>query len=877
MLINMKKTFSAVIAATLCFSSAVSSFAQKPRAIASKTVLKETRLFSSNEAFSEGRGVWLDWQTGDETGILGFRVYRLTDGEKQAVTPGVIPGSNLSVTDRGSSGKQYNFFDPRGGLDAVYVVEAIAQDGSVQSSGKFITRYVSDLTGIAGESGEALMRAASEISNPSKQTENLELPPDFEAETQSRNSGIEVDATDTQKWVAAQPGAKIGVKSDGFYRVTRAQLQTAGFDVNAATANWQLYANGAEQPINIGPNGDYIEFYGKGIDLTETDTRIYYLVVGTGAGKRIGTTVLRGVAGRVVSPNFRQTTVHRDYVNYINSILNGAKTNHFGKLVTTAGDANLFSLTGVDFNAPTARIEINVQGFTLTPHQIRVVLNDNEIGSITGANAELMTGTFDIPTANLREGQNNLRLFSGASNSNSFVEDVKISFNRKYSINQNRLSFYTTNYRTARVQGFSTAAIRVLDLTEADNPKFVDNLRIEPNGNTFDVVMPSSRGRVLYAFSDDAANSGILSPVSVTANTPSTLSTAANAGGMIILSYKDWMTEAENWANYRRNDGLTVKVVNIEDVHDEFDFGLPTADSIRSFLNYAKNNWQTPPNYVLLLGDATYDPRNHSGAGSNNRIPTKIVDTTYMETGSDEALADFDADGLAELGIGRVPIRSGAAATAMLAKVNAFEQGLAQAHARGAMCYSDLPNGYNFEGVCTRLWQNLPSGIPQLLINRSAADARAQVLSAINSGKFIINYAGHGSVAAWDGNILHRNDVPNFTNTNANLIIANMLTCLNGYYIQLNSDGLSEAMVKKNEGGAIVSWASSGLTTPDIQEIMATRFYQQLNSSSMTRIGDFVKDAKTTIAGGLDVRLSWVLLGDPTLKIKMPTAAGKGN
>jgi hypothetical protein len=53
-----------------------------------------------------------------------------------------------------------------------------------------------------------------------------------------------------------------------------------------------------------------------------------------------------------------------------------------------------------------------------------------------------------------------------------------------------------------------------------------------------------------------------------------------------------------------------------------------------------------------------------------------------------------------------------------------------------------------------------------------------------------------------------------------------------------------------------------------VQEIMAARFYSQFTAGNMTRIGDLVKDAKTVLIGGRDVRLSWVLFGDPTLKVR---------
>ena len=869
----MKKAISAIITATLCFSTAVPFHAQRNREISPVGVVRSQQIFSSTNAFSEGRGVWIEWRTMNETGIAGFRVYRLEDGLKQSVSPGMIAGASLSAGENAEAGKGYSFFDARGDLDTVYLVEALAFDGSVISSGKFAARYVENFEQVTGYSSELLMRHVGKNSNPSVRKENLELPPDIEAEINARSSAaLLFDTSAVQKWVAAQPGAKIAVRQDGFYRVTREQLQEAGFDVDAPTENWQLYADGVEQAISIGPNGDYIEFFGRGVDLTETDTRMYYLIVGSQAGKRIETGILRRLSASVESANFRQTMRHKDHFVYVNSILNGDATNYMGTLITTGGGITIFTLNGVDFNAPTATIEINVQGFTSTLHQIRVNLNNVDLGFINGSHHDLMSGTYEIPTSVLHEGMNVLRLYSATTQSNSFMESLKVTYNRKYSAVQNRLSFYTNNYRTTRVEGFDSSAVRVLDLTDEINPRFITNAAVEPSGDAFDLVLPSSRGRVLYAFSD----SGILSPEAVTTNTPSTLSSPENEGELIIISYKDWLSGAEAWADYRRNDGMTVKVVDVEDVFDEFGYGLATAESIRSFLNYAKNNWQTPPDHVFLIGDATYDPRNFSGTGNFNHVPAKIVDTSYIETGSDEALADFDNDGLAELSIGRIPVRSAEEVTALLAKVTAFEQTLAQAPARGALCFSDLPNGYDFEGICSRLWQMLPDEIPRILLNRSAPDAREQVLNAINNGIYLLNYAGHGATTFWDGNILHRDDVPGMTNDNNHLVIANMLTCLNGYYIERLQDGLSEAMIKKETGGAIASWASSGLTTPDIQEIMAARFYQQLATGSMTRMGDLVRDAKTMIPGGRDVRLSWVLLGDPTLKIK-PQTSPKGS
>ena len=100
---------------------------------------------------------------------------------------------------------------------------------------------------------------------------------------------------------------------------------------------------------------------------------------------------------------------------------------------------------------------------------------------------------------------------------------------------------------------------------------------------------------------------------------------------------------------------------------------MRSTNAIRDFLQYAEDNWQTPPQYVLVLGDAHYDFRNYENGGNNNYVPTKMVDTVYMETGSDEALADFDDDGLAEIPIGRIPARDAATVTLAYNKTTSFE------------------------------------------------------------------------------------------------------------------------------------------------------------------------------------------------------------
>jgi hypothetical protein len=270
------------------------------------------------------------------------------------------------------------------------------------------------------------------------------------------------------------------------------------------------------------------------------------------------------------------------------------------------------------------------------------------------------------------------------------------------------------------------------------------------------------------------------------------------------------------------------------------------------------------------MGDASYDSRNYQGTGYFNMVPTKFVTTIFSEAGSDEALADFNNDGLAELAIGRIPVRAGILGDEILARQIAWEGALAAPLNRGVLFAFDIPGTYDFDGMSIRIRDQLPAGTPNAMIGKASPTGAADLITSMNTGKYLINYSGHGSTRAWSNTFFSANSVPQLNNPPASRSIYTMLTCLNGFFMALTEDSLAEVLLKASNGGAVAAWASSGETTPDVQEAMALRFYNQIGSgpANLNRLGDLIKDAKTQIPGGSDVRLSWALIGDPMLKVR---------
>lgn len=878
----MKRTAAFLLLFILVVCASVTSFGQKARLVRQPSVGTESVVYETIKSYSDGQGVYIGWQVEHETGNLGFYVYRFTDGGPQLVTPNMIAGFGARSSSPTGYGEKYEFYDPEGTLSSTYYIQSFSKQARRASTPSFVPKFTDNFERDTGHTKEYFEELAQNHngdleSEAPKLTKTLQrtvdnalLPPD----------------PNMQRWVASQPGAKIAVRQDGMYRVSRAQLQNAGFNVNSNSANWRLFQEGNEQAIIVGPGDQYIEFFGRGIDTVESDTRMYYLIADTTPGHRIGTRVLENLGGAVVSNNYPASGIKKERTQYFSVIINGPENNYFSNNLITSDPPAVFTvpLTGVDFGAATCSVTVRLQGLANNAnHNILATLNGHALGFVTGNFLENFSATFTgVPTSYLIEGTNSLALVAPAGSPDYVLFDtVTISYPRHYTAQQDQLAFFTPGYRKVDVGSFTSSNIRVFDTTYDGNTQLLLNVSIVNNGGTFTAKLPSDRSALMFAVAD----AGLLQSPSVTFNTPSTLSVPTNTADIIIISHSaaDFMAAANSWASYRHSlqgGTFNAKVVDIADIYDEFGYGVSSADSITAFLDYAKNNWQLPrPRYVLILGDASYDPRNYEGHGNWNLVPTKTVNLIFEESGSDEALPDFDHDGLTNIPIGRIPARSAFDITTTLNKTMGFEvPAMQDLVGRGAMFAFDLPLGFDFEAMSVILKNELPSGTRTVWVprglpppnpnNEQDPNAHANLIAGMNSGPFIVNYSGHGSTGIWGStSYFNLNDVPTLVN-GSNQSIYTMLTCLSGSFTRPVDDSLGESLLKAPNGGAVATWASTTTTTPDLQLLMGDRFYNRMSAGAIHRMGDLVVDAKSVIPAGSDVGFSWVLLGDPALRVR---------
>jgi autotransporter-associated beta strand protein len=831
-------------------------------------------------ATSFSDGVQLTWESGFEVNNLGYRLYREQKGQRTGVTPSIVAGSTLTVGqgNRLTAGYSYSWFDPQGTPNTSYYLEAIDLDGSRQTNGP-IYPYAGSLNNASPKRQRALLlnevnESLSNNSNNAGGSDAAGWP--ASSTTNLRLSNTSLSNISVQQTIAAGKAVKIQVRQSGWYRVTQSELVAAGFDASADARLLQLYVDGEEVPILLSTEGarlnanDTLEFYGVPLDTPTTDARIYWLINGKTAGKRISVKRSKSKGDLTESPGIRSfafTTERREKLIYSPRLLNGDADNIFGALIFTEPTNQTLSVRNFDLDATAQpQLEVAFQGLTAQGHEVHVMLNGADLGDVSFNASQHANASFTVNRSLLRSGDNTVSLASRNGGADiSFVDFVRLTYAHQYIADNNALRFSMPGGGVVRVEGFTTPNIRVVDITNPNSPLDV-TLPSIPSGSGYSVrvLAPGSDTRTLMAFADDLSGH----PSSIAANKPSNWNAATNGADLMVITHKDFRQAIEPLVALRRSQGLSVVVVDVEDVYDEFSYGAHTPSALKNFLSWAASHWSRKPAYLLLVGDSSWDPRNYMHQGDNDFVPTKLIDTGFMETASDDWLVDFNSQAQADVALGRLPGRTADEISLMVSKIMAYEQERElNVPLRGAVMVADT--GFESKSADTRAL--LPASIATQSLNRADIGnddlMRGQLLDALNQGPMIVNFYGHGSVRVWTGaGVLDSDLADNLTNANRPSIYM-MMTCLNGYAHDAYIDSLSESVLKAQSGGAVAVWASSGFTTADPQFAMDSQFYRLLFGGLPLRLGEAARQAKLATPD-LDVRRTWILFGDPTMRVR---------
>ena len=876
---------------------------------------------SSFSATAHGDGVKLDWQTGYEADNLGFHVYREENGERIRLTPELVAGTALlagsgTALTAGHSYSWWDAYSNSGEPSAIssrssilhpqsssvrYWLEDVDLNGTRTLHGP-VTPVMSNQALPDNVSAELLSEVSRRVGDKyddfwraqdlkAKLWRKVSQGPALTAQTFDQSlSGIatagvkpaaQVEEKPTrqdyarQKSLASRGAVKLLVKEKGWYRVSRKELMDGGLSSRANPRTLQLYRDGREQPIKVlsERNGRTetlvaVEFYGEGLDTVSTDTRTYWLIEGGRPGKRIK-------AGGTLSPqssvlsapkSFPFTVKKKDRVFYFAALKNGEEESFFGPLVTSEAVDQVLALSHIDPVPPSqALLEVALQGATNVAHRVKVMFNEVELGEVVFDGQSPALVEFFLPRSYLLEGDNVVTLVSQAGETDiSLIDFIRLSYWHSYSADQDSLSFTAQGGQRLSVDGFSQPSIRVIDITDPQaHQEVAGEVQASGAGHGVTVEVPGKNERRLLAFTE----SEVRQPVSVLANRPSRWHQQARRADLLIVSHGDFLNELQPLKALRESQRLAVALIDVEDLYDEFSFGAKSAQAIKDLVALSKPNWRRRTGYVLLVGDASFDPKNYLGLGNNDFVPTKLIETGYLKTASDDWFVDFNNDGLPEAALGRLAVRTREEAAAVVAKIIGYEQQGRGAIAN-ALLVADINDSFDFEQASEEIQTLLPASMRVERIYRgsfgSDQEAKNQLIESLNQGSLLVNYLGHGSVEILKG-MLSSEDARSLTNSRLPFFIA--MTCLNGFFHDVYTESLAEALLKAPRGGAVAVWASSTLSAPQGQTVMNQHLIHHLFSATSSTLGQAAMRAKASITDP-DVRRSWMLFGDPSTRLR---------
>ncbi len=711
---------------------------------------------------------------------------------------------------------------------------------------------------------------------------------------------------------------RIEVSQDGLYELDRNMLQAEDPDViNYLLSTFQLFEDfnlSAESEVAleiVDLDGDdhldfrdLIRFYGRIPDEEElryTGTRVYWLVAGRQAGKRMATR--SGTPGSGAIPPDFPTTVHveENHKYYWNLPELGGSDTHWYWVYLVQTDPS--SPLQRDYPVSTPDVSSESHEATVRAKLVNISSSSNvnpdhraKLYLSNAAPATLITDqTWDgqigvevegnVASSELNPGTNTVRLEiylqPGVIADALYVDWFEMDYRRAFHAQDDRLTFTRpTGYSEYEITGFSDSDVGVYDITDPPNPVRLTGTQVNWRGTLrFSDATPTADKYVAVLLQKPA----LMEPDSLArVNAGTDLRAPANGANYLIITHADFTSAANQLATHRATD-FTVRVVQVQDVYNQFGNGVLDPEAIHDFLAYAIDNWSPSPQYALLMGDGTYDYRDYLGEPRDNYIPPymAMVDPWLGETADENYYAAVSgADIVPDLAVGRAPVNTLAEANAVVAKIISYEgalglQGL-QSVPDSVMFVADnyepARNAGNFPRLADGLAADcLPDSYTVQTIyygetHGTAAAVKSAIISNINQGQRFGNYIGHAGVGEWaDEGFFAVSDVGGLSNANKFPLVLGM-TCLEGSFQDAVQDAVAEQLVRAANKGAIASWSPTGLGVATGHDKLSRGFYNALFQQDARRLGAATVAGKVRLyntGSNLDLIHTFALVGDP--------------
>lgn len=751
-----------------------------------------------------------------------------------------------------------------------------------------------------------------------------------------------------------KPFFKINVAEEGIYRVTFDELNALSSQdlTQIDPSDFKIYYQGKEQymTVNTGSDqifnsGDYIEFYGKknngsfdeGLYLKPsdqphkyyslyTDTASYFLIWESGSpGKRFTSYKDTSYSNNTPEDYYMKesVTVLSDEYSWGDPIMQLYDPILFSPSYYTGGEgwaslridpwgSDIFTVNTENYfsSGPSPEIEIllygqsrwdslGYQGGIKYHHQTNI-----EVGSANkskkyrllddpvyeGFSRELVNEP--LTSADIGDPKTYIRMRTtgvanrGLTGDYSRLYYVKITYPSDFNLNStNQLSFnLKNNIKSAyyfKFNNYSGSHPILYDLT--DGKKVYGKL----SSQEFSVILLGGKPKSLFLTDSADFKTGKISTV-VFHDYSKDLSQTV---GYLIISNKKLKNSAQQYATYRNSTGFNTSIIYVDDLYNEFSYGIHHPLAIKNFLKYLLNDLGREPDYLLLLGKGIQNDKVRLGSVIND----DLVPTIGYPPSDNYFAAGLNEPGLAlPFAIGRIPAANNAEVIAYLNKLKTYETKLKVdesnptqewrkyfLHISGGQDKMQADQFVNYLNQYAKIAAKPKmGGIDYLISSKTTTSVdetlKDKVINRINSGINMLTYFGHGAASVLEVDIGEPQD---YTQDKGNLPVFFFSGCILGNSFQ-ESQSLGENFILTPEKGGVAWLAESWYSFTGYLHQYTRKYYEELSNKSYGEpVGKIIQHTIEDFQDTLGNRnyynemqiLQKIFQGDPAIRLYSPS------
>ena len=370
---------------------------------------------------------------------------------------------------------------------------------------------------------------------------------------------------------------------------------------------------------------------------------------------------------------------------------------------------------------------------------------------------------------------------------------------------------------------------------------------------------------------------------------------------MLIISHPDFTSAAQKLSDFHFNkDGSKCKIVTPQEVFNEFSSGKQDISSIRDYCKYLYDLPNTTFKYLLIIGDASYDPKDRIANNTNFVI-------TYQSNNSYSPLNTFSTDDyfgyldeneglllndLVDIGIGRLPSKTLEEANVMVDKIIHYHDLSSRGSWRNVSSFiaddgdnsdgnihmqqadnlcniiDDNYNIYNFEKLYLDIYNQISTPV-----GPRSPDCRDAITRRVDKGALLVNYTGHGGeLGLTKERIIEVDQILEWDNYD-HLPLFVTATCEFGRFDNPELTSGGEHIILSPKGGGVALLTTTRYVYSHLNYSLNTHFINSLFEKvdgKYPTLGDVFLNTKALSGTSINSN-KFTLLGDPMMCLAYPT------